>query len=152
MTEAEHAQITQVLNRISKEAWEAFLDSPHAKDMAVTLRAAREALRQNYQLTGPISRPAEAVVTLLGRRTLSDKVFGPWAREQLLRELPATKWRKLFAEFPLLTGVKADLLHGNMAQVGKGSQVMARYWHQGGRWAWRFCEVVGLPEESADGK
>jgi len=34
-----------------------------------------------------------------------------------------------------------------MGQRGKGSKVLADYWHQGSRWAAGFCELAGLPLE-----
>lgn len=150
MNADERDAILSALNRIPTSAWNAFLDT----DSAAGLRARRDETRQalaalNHSSRESARRYAEDLIDVLGYRLLGDKTVGPWVREQLLRDLAATKWNRLAERYRTLCGESAATLHGNATQHGQGSATMASYWRRGTRWAHAFCEALELPEALA---
>lgn len=137
------------LHEIPSRAWKDFFEHDVAgRGLGVRLQHIRGALREaGSRSTG--GTPASLLVDLLGTRVLSDRHFGPWVREQILRNLPVRTWRRLAAIYRESRHSDAEPLHGNANQEGLGSWVMARYWRQGGRWAEAFCELAGLPSALA---
>lgn len=146
MLRGEREQVEKVLGRISRDAFNAFLDSSEGRGLRQRLDAVRGALRAAGRLQrGAPARPISELIDLLGHRLLSDCVIGPWLREQLIRELPPSKYVKLAAEYRDHSGRRAAGYHGNMKQNGAGASTMAGYWHQGSDWAYQFCDILGLP-------
>lgn len=146
MNQDDREQIERALGRIPRGAWDALLESDEGRELARRREAVRETLRCMGKLpVGAPTRPTGDVVDLLGHRLLSDRTFGPWIRQSLLTALPSTKWDRLAQRYRKLAGKRAGELHGNATQEGKGSRVMADYWHQGGRWAEELCEALELP-------
>lgn len=147
MNKEDREQIEKVLSRIPREAWEELLRSEGGQELSQRREAVRGALRAMGKLPlGAPSRPTQDVIDLLGHRLLSDRTLGEWIRHQLLLALSEAKWDALAGRYRQLAGSRADELHGNARQAGKGSRVMAGYWHQGSRWAEEMCEALDLPE------
>ncbi len=147
MLDEDREQIEKALSRIPREAWEALLRSEEGQELARRREAVRGTLRSMGKLPlGAPSRPTQDVIDLLGHRLLSDRTLGEWIRHQLLLALPEAKWDRLADRYRHLSGARAEDLHGNAQQAGKGSRVMAGYWHQGSRWAEELCEALDLPE------
>jgi superfamily II DNA or RNA helicase len=150
MNADERDDILRALGRIPATAWSDLLDA----DAAPWLRQHRDAMHDALKEMGirgsdSARSLAEDVVDVLGHQLLSHRDFGPWVREQLLRALAPTKWEKLADRYRALAGGKADELHPNATQHGKGAATMAAYWHRGSHWAHAFCQALELPESLA---
>lgn len=147
MEAEERSQTEQVLDRISRDDWNGFLASDEGEHLRSRIEGVREALRGSDNLPlGAPARPIAEVVALLGHRLLSDEAAGLWLREKTIQNLTVARWKKLAQVYSAMASRKAEPLHHAMSQQGKGSRVMASYWHQGGSWARSFCEITGLPE------
>lgn len=147
MEAEERSQTERVLTGISRDDWSDFLASDEGAYLRSRIEGVREALRGSGHLSpGAPARPIAEVVALLGHRLLSDEGAGLWLREKTIQSLSESKWEKLAKVYRAMVSRKAEPLHHAMSQQGKGSRVMASYWHQGGSWARNFCEIAGLPE------
>ncbi len=134
-----------LLKRISRDAWDGFLGTPD-NAFADRLKLVRATLAASQLANGgPEARPVREIIDVYGSRLLVNPEVGPWLRRVLLQNIPATHYARLVASY-LALGGRGESFHGNAIQVGAGSRILAGYWHQGGRWAREFCEVVGLPE------
>jgi len=142
-----------VLRRISADGWRKFWGSDGAAALTRQDAVAREILR-SAQPSGrrASSPPGDALLDLLGDRLLSEKRSGASVRRMILEAMPPTHWEKLEAAYREKAGKSARRLHGNMVQHGAGSEVMAEYWRQGGKWARAFCEITRLPECLAENR
>lgn len=139
-------RVEAALSRISRDAWEQFLGSDEGRELAERLRVVRAALHAMGKLPpGAPPRPTQDLIELLGHRLLSDTTVGPWVRRQLLLTMAPGKWVRLAVRYRELAGARAEDLHGNATREGRGSEVMAGFWHQGGRWAEAFCDALDLP-------
>jgi superfamily II DNA or RNA helicase len=146
MLASEREQTERVLARIPKSAFEEYLNSAVGRELHNRLETVRAALRAAGRAPrGARSRPISELIDLLGHRLLYEAEIGEWLREQLIRQLPPSKYRKLVREYREHRGSRAEGYHGNMTQDGAGASTMAAYWFQGSDWAFEFCEVVGLP-------
>lgn len=149
MNREERQQAISVLRRIPEDNWERFLEY-EGSELGRKLRLIRGALKAvDSQSRGRPRRPVEELVDLCGDRLMSDDDVGPWIREHLVRRLAPRKWRVLRDSYRELAGARAARLPGQCTQAGSGSRRISGYWHQGSRWAHRFCEVVGLPQTLA---
>ena len=141
MNPDDRQQLEHVLSRIPRADWRLLLTCDQGREIRRCIDAMRAAIKKR----GPQPRPIAVLIDLYGNRLLSDRTVGSWLRQRILENLPQTKWEKLAALYSDIAGERAEPLHGNMTQDGKGSQVMAGYWHQGSQWARMFCQVADVP-------
>jgi superfamily II DNA or RNA helicase len=136
-----------ILNRISHQGWAVFLNSADGSEFRLRLDSFRGVMRR-LRIPGGVGKgkPVSEFLDVYGSRFLSDESVGPWVREMLIRALPSKAWNKLSKVFRETSGERAENLHGLATQRGKGSRVMAEYWHSGSIWARKFCNIVGLPK------
>ena len=146
MTRAERQQVEKVLGRISREAFDGFLESREGRTIRDRLHTVRDALRAAGRIgRGAPRRPLGEIVDLLGQRLLSEDRVGTWVRQELMSCLAPSKFEGLRELYRDCDGARADRIHGNMSQ-DTAAATMAPYWHQGSAWAIGFCDAVGLPE------
>ena len=147
MEDEERSQTERVLAGISRDDWNEFLASEEGEHLRSRIDGVRETLRGSGHLpAGAPARPIADVVVLLGHRLLSNEGAGQWLREKTLQNLTPPRWQRLARVYKDMASRRATPLHHAMSQQGKGSEVMASYWHQGSAWARTFCEIAGLPE------
>lgn len=132
-----------------KEQWERWLVDDTGAEMSAPLRravaAADAALGKARQLPGHHGVSVR-VTTLLGYGLMQDRKVGPWVREQLLRGASRKTWRAMLAKYATLDSRKTVAVRSNASQRDSTPADIARYWHQGGRWARAFCEAFCLPD------
>lgn len=147
MDQADRAVIERVLlKRIPREAWDVFLKSDEGNAFRQRLVLVRATLvSAGLAPLGAPARPVAELIDVYGGRILANSDVGPWLRRVLLQHMPSRNWSKLKHLYTGFPGQRTKELHGNMTQPGAASNVMADYWHQGGRWAMAFCELAGLP-------
>lgn len=138
--------VETVLEKIPGAEWAAFLQTDAGQRFATRLKTVRASLRALGELPhGAPSKPVAETIDLLGHRLLSDRSAGPWMRTAILRTMPPSRWRKLARRYNDLRGRHTRRLRGRATQAGAGSDVMAKYWHQGSHWAQAFCDAARLP-------
>lgn len=153
MTNEERELIERALGRIPRASWDELLERPEGEVLTRRREVVRECLREMGILPpGASPSPAADLIELHGNGLLGAGDLGRWVRHQLLLQLAPTKWDRLVERFRQLGHARAESLHGNATQRGRGSEVMAEYWHRGGRWARAFCEALELPEALARGR
>jgi DNA repair protein RadD len=151
MTSEEREQIEVVLGKIPASEWQDCIDSEEAIPLRRMLDGARQALQQAGAIKpGKPGKPVSELMHLLGARLLGDPSIGPKIRLMLLRSTSASRWKRLKDSYNELAGRRSQPLHGKATQEGKGSAVMADYWHRGSRWSLAFCEELCLPAVLAE--
>lgn len=146
MNQEEREQAARVLTAITHAAWGQFLTSVGGSDLRRRIDIARAALVQAgvAEASSAGQKPVQQVLDLLGDRLLGDG--GPSLRALIIRSLSGKKWEQLREAYRGHGSTRAASLHGGASQQGKGAQVVASYWRQGGRWAHAFCRICELPE------
>lgn len=147
--------IEKVLGRITRDEWDEFCQSDEGaafNQRLILFRLTLDSAGLTFKGAPPL--PVAELIDIYGSKLLNHTEIGLWLRRILLVHLSDRDWNNLKTQYHVLSGQKADYLHGNMTKAGQGSTVMAGYWRNGGRWARQFCDVVGLPEclSESDGR
>lgn len=146
MNQEEREQAEAVLATIPKAAWEQFFQTAAGKHLSDTIQVATVALRAAGVPGANGSAPGAAILDLLGDRLLCERPTGEALRALIIRAASSDQWAKLREAYWAIASDKALSLHGKASQQGRGADVVASYWHQGGRWARTFCRICELPE------